>query len=95
MNEIREILDSIKTARTLKQLHIEAITEIYLKDEDINPDELFTEIERFAKRIGEPFSIIKKQFLKKIEKESAQHPELLTPHSAKRGKRLWLRSGRL
>ena len=81
MNEIREILDSIKTARTLKQLHIEAITEIYLKDEDINPDELFTEIERFAKRIGEPFSIIKKQFLKKIEKESAQHPELLATKS--------------
>ena len=74
MKEIQEILDSIKTARQFKQIHIDTIVDIYLENEDIDPDELFNEIERFSKKIVEPYSITKKKFEKSIEKANRNKP---------------------
>ena len=81
MKEIHEILDSIKTARQFKQIHIDTIVDIYLENEDIDPDELFNEIERFSKKIVEPYSITKKKFEKSIEKAYRNKPEEVSAKS--------------
>ena len=81
MKEIQEILDSIKTARQFKQIHIDTIVDIYLENEDIDPDELFNEIERFSKKIVEPYSITKKKFEKSIEKAYRNKPEEVSTKS--------------
>ena len=64
MQEIQEIFDSITSKRQLQQIHIETVIDIYLDNEDIDPDELFKEIERFSKKIKEPYAILKKKFEK-------------------------------
>ena len=81
MQEIQEIFDSITSKRQLQQIHIETVIDIYLDNEDIDPDELFKEIERFSKKIKEPYAILKKKFEKLIEKAYAKEPEKVSAKS--------------
>ena len=75
MNNIKEILDSITTARNFKTIHIETICSIYL-DEDIDPEELFPELKRFASRTKQPYAIVEAQIHKQLNKLQCMNPDI-------------------